>query len=194
MPADGNQCTSDVCTAGTPSNPPVAAGAACSQGGGSLCNGSGACVACLAATDCPGVDDECQARTCTGGACGVSFTPAGTPLQSQTAGDCEANVCDGAGNAVVANDDTDLPNDNNPCTGDTCSVGAPVFTSSPAGTACGAAQVCDGLVKGLRHPGWPQDPWDALRRLVLMMVDPLRPLPPAVRKTAPALALQARAQ
>ena len=55
-----------------------------------------------------------------------------------------------------------------------------------------AASICDGLVKGLRHPGWPLDPWDALRRLVLMMVEPLRPLPPAVRKTAPALALHAR--
>ncbi len=33
-----------------------------------------------------------------------------------------------------------------------------------------AAQVCDGLVKGLRHPDWPVDPWDGLRRLVLMLV------------------------
>ena len=32
-----------------------------------------------------------------------------------------------------------------------------------------AAQVCDGLVKGLRHPDWPLDPWDALQRLVLML-------------------------
>lgn len=33
-----------------------------------------------------------------------------------------------------------------------------------------AAHVCDGLVKGLRHPDWPTDPWEALRRLVLMLV------------------------
>jgi DNA polymerase-3 subunit delta len=33
-----------------------------------------------------------------------------------------------------------------------------------------AAQVCDGLVKGLKHPDWPTDPWAGLRRLVLMMV------------------------
>ncbi|MDE2398854.1 MAG: DNA polymerase III subunit delta, partial [Burkholderiales bacterium] len=33
-----------------------------------------------------------------------------------------------------------------------------------------AASVCDGLVKGLRHPDWPQDPWDGLRRLVLMLL------------------------
>ena len=32
-----------------------------------------------------------------------------------------------------------------------------------------AAQVCDGLVKGLKHPGWPSEPWDALQRLVLML-------------------------
>ncbi len=36
-----------------------------------------------------------------------------------------------------------------------------------------AASVCDGLAKGLKHPGWPEDPWDGLRRLVLMMLQPL---------------------
>ncbi|AKJ26970.1 DNA polymerase III subunit delta [Caldimonas brevitalea] len=34
-----------------------------------------------------------------------------------------------------------------------------------------AAQICDGLVKGLRHPQWPSDPWAALRRLALMTVE-----------------------
>ena len=33
-----------------------------------------------------------------------------------------------------------------------------------------AASICDGLVKGLRHPDWPDDAWAALRRLVLMML------------------------
>jgi DNA polymerase-3 subunit delta len=31
-----------------------------------------------------------------------------------------------------------------------------------------AAQVCDGLCKGLRQPDWPAEPWDALRRLLLL--------------------------
>jgi DNA polymerase-3 subunit delta len=48
-----------------------------------------------------------------------------------------------------------------------------------------AASVCDGIVKGLRHPGWPLDAWDALRRLVLLTVQALRPA------GAPALALDA---
>jgi DNA polymerase-3 subunit delta len=34
-----------------------------------------------------------------------------------------------------------------------------------------AAQVCDGLVKGLKHPDWPSDPWDGLKRLVLMVAE-----------------------
>jgi DNA polymerase-3 subunit delta len=38
-----------------------------------------------------------------------------------------------------------------------------------------AASVCDGIVKGLKHPDWPSEPWDALRRLVLAMLQALRP-------------------
>ena len=34
-----------------------------------------------------------------------------------------------------------------------------------------AAHVCDGLVKGLTHPDWPADPWQGLRRLVLMLAE-----------------------
>jgi DNA polymerase III subunit delta len=37
-----------------------------------------------------------------------------------------------------------------------------------------AASICDGIVKGLKHPGWPTDPWAALERLVLLMVEPLQ--------------------
>jgi DNA polymerase-3 subunit delta len=33
-----------------------------------------------------------------------------------------------------------------------------------------AASVCDGLAKGLRHPDWPTDAWEGLRRLVLLML------------------------
>lgn len=34
-----------------------------------------------------------------------------------------------------------------------------------------AAQVCDGLVKGLKDPHWPDDPWDGLTRLALMVCE-----------------------
>jgi DNA polymerase-3 subunit delta len=52
-----------------------------------------------------------------------------------------------------------------------------------------AASTCDGLVKGLRHPDWPEDAWDGLRRLVLMMLQPLARNAPAT--AMPRLALRA---
>ncbi|MDE2298429.1 MAG: DNA polymerase III subunit delta [Burkholderiales bacterium] len=47
-----------------------------------------------------------------------------------------------------------------------------------------AAQVCDGLVKGLKHPDWPNDPWDGLKRLVLMLVQHTSAAPAAGRGRA----------
>ena len=38
-----------------------------------------------------------------------------------------------------------------------------------------AAHVCDGLVKGLKHPQWPTDPWAGLQRLALLLAGPLQP-------------------
>jgi DNA polymerase-3 subunit delta len=49
-----------------------------------------------------------------------------------------------------------------------------------------AASVCDGVIKGLKHPGWPLEPWDALRRLALMLTQCLA-TPPAPRGKAPVL-------
>lgn len=50
-----------------------------------------------------------------------------------------------------------------------------------------AASVCDGLVKGLRHPDWPLEPWDALRRLVLMMLQAVAATPRGQRPARLAL-------
>src|SRR5262249_17296448 len=74
---DNNPCTDDVCENGVPVSKPAAAGTACAMGG-SLCDGMGACVECLAPADCAGMDDVCQTRTCTQGKCGKSLAPAGT--------------------------------------------------------------------------------------------------------------------
>ena len=43
-----------------------------------------------------------------------------------------------------------------------------------------AAQVCDGVVKGIPHPDWPLDAWQALKRLVLMACE--RFVSPATRR------------
>ena len=34
-----------------------------------------------------------------------------------------------------------------------------------------SASICDGLVKGLKHPHWPDDPWAGLQRLALMVCE-----------------------
>ena len=146
VPVDGNQCTSDTCVNGVPSNPATPLGTPCSQDGGVVCNGMGACVQCLAASDCPGTDTECQARTCTAFTCGFTFAPAGTPTASQTPGDCHRRVCNGSGGVTSAVDDTDVPVDGNQCTGDICTNGVPSNPPSPVGTPCnqGGGTICDG--------------------------------------------------
>ena len=139
---DSNPCTDDLCENGVPVNKPTAAGSVCSVGG-TLCDGKGACVACLAATDCPGTDGACQTRTCAQGQCGIDFAAAGTALPTQTAGDCKQAVCDGAGATTVANDNTDVPDDSNACTDDVCTAGVPSNVNKATGAVCGAGLVCD---------------------------------------------------
>src|SRR5581483_1677628 len=141
-PVDNNACTSDVCTAGAPSNPPVASGTSC--GGGSICDGQGACVACVTAATCPGTDTECHTRTCTGGVCGVHNVTAGTPVITQTSGDCKKSQCDGLGAIAAVADDTDKPVDGNACTQDVCTSGAPSNPPVAAGTSCGTNLLCNG--------------------------------------------------
>jgi DNA polymerase III subunit delta len=41
-----------------------------------------------------------------------------------------------------------------------------------------AAHLCDGLIKGLKHPDWPTDPWEGLKRLALQVMQALLPQHP----------------
>ena len=70
----------------------------------------------------------------------------------------------------------------------------PLFTEAALAQLLHAAQVCDGLVKGLKHPDWPLEPWDGLKRLLLMVLQSTS-APPAARRggravVVPRLALQ----
>ena len=153
LPVDSQTCTKDVCTGGVASNPPVAVGVACSEGSGILCDGAGKCAACLIATDCAGVDTECQQRSCTAGVCGVTFTSLGTALTTQTASNCMKAVCDGAGGITAQNDDTDLPDDNNVCTSDVCTSGVPSHANAANGASCGGTLAClNGVCAGCGQP------------------------------------------
>ncbi len=40
-----------------------------------------------------------------------------------------------------------------------------------------AASICDGVIKGLKHPDWPLDPWSALKRLMLLVMQQVTSAP-----------------
>ena len=69
----------------------------------------------------------------------------------------------------------------------------PLLTEPTVAQLLEAAHVCDGLVKGLKHPDWPLDPWDGLKRLVLMTVQGMATPPSAgrTRRVMTRLALSA---
>jgi len=146
LPDDGLQCTDDLCVAGTPANQPSPQGTPCTENGGALCDGAGSCVQCVVASDCPGVDTECQARTCTANICGFFFEAFGFAVSGQTAGDCQVEVCDGAGGVVPIPDDGDIADDGLQCTDDFCVGGVPSTVFSLPGSPCdeGGGTECDG--------------------------------------------------
>lgn len=124
---NGKQCCSNVCT-------------------NRQCTAGGPVSACTTATECPGVDTDCQMRTCIGGICGVDYAPDGFPVIEQIAGDCQQNVCDGSGGIATIPDDFDNPISANDCMFGICIDGTPSDTPRPIGEQCSTngGFVCDG--------------------------------------------------
>jgi hypothetical protein len=89
---DGNECTRDLCAGGMATHT-VNLGTRCANGT-KFCDPSGACVDCLAPTDCPGVVTECFRKQCIGGHCSTGPRPSGD-LCNQL-----GDQCDGNGNCV----------------------------------------------------------------------------------------------
>lgn len=144
-PNDSNPCTTDGCNEGSTSFTDVDPGIGC--GTGLICDGSGACVGCLTPNDCPGADDECQARTCSPqGTCGYAFTAQGTPVAAQTDDDCRENVCDGSGGTTWQNDANDAPVDPDGCSTVSCDNGTAIYSSQGTTVRCGVGDAfyCDG--------------------------------------------------
>jgi DNA polymerase-3 subunit delta len=52
-----------------------------------------------------------------------------------------------------------------------------------------AASVCDGVIKGLKHPEWPLDPYAALKRLVLLVLQQVVSTPGGRAAAAPKVQL-----
>jgi hypothetical protein len=143
LPVDGNPCTTDECSGGTPAHHPVGAGTGC--GGAMVCDGANRCVQCVSTANCPGTDTECHTRTCIDGQCGVSNSSAGTVTTAQTPGDCKRHQCDGQGGVTDVADNADVPVDGVACTLDVCTGTTPSNPPAPSGTGCGGTSVCDGM-------------------------------------------------
>lgn len=66
----------------------------------------------------------------------------------------------------------------------------PALSSHDVAALVEGASVCDGIVKGLKHPDWPTDAWEALRRLALMLMQRVLPAPRDPRSMPLPLALR----
>lgn len=118
-------------------------------GGGSHCTNARQCCSgictnrqcepeiapeCVTATDCPGIDTECQMRTCSGGFCGTENTVAETP--------CSSGVCDGNGQCVECVTGTDCAS--GVCTNSQCEP--EVAPDCATDADCADGEVCQGDV------------------------------------------------
>jgi hypothetical protein len=109
---------------------------------------------CRVDADCPRPSVACVSASCASGVCVDVPEDAGRSASIlQQPRDCHRLLCDGKGGTVNVVDDTDTPNDNNPCTEDTCQDGSAVFL--PLGrwenvTGCDVDFACDGAGKCLK--------------------------------------------
>jgi hypothetical protein len=148
LPKTATDCDEELCNGGVPSNPPRDIDVSCGPGKARFCDGAGVCVECNNPTTCPGLDNDCQVRSCTAHVCGITFTPVGTPRAQafQTNNDCLVVVCDGAGSSAPPKaDDTDLPDDGNACTKDICTAGVISHSFEAINTACGNNSACNAV-------------------------------------------------
>ena len=142
---DGDPCTLDLCEPTGCANPPTPAGGACPTG---VCDGSGACVTCVDDTQCAGdlrcdpvagacvgcvapsdCDDAdlCTADTCVAGACAYELEAEGTS--------CGAGVCDSTGACVACLSDTDCGGATPLCgAAGTCEEGVRLLTAGWLGS------------------------------------------------------------
>ncbi|MFO0757983.1 MAG: proprotein convertase P-domain-containing protein [Byssovorax sp.] len=148
---DGNPCTLDSCdNGGNPTHEPVPAGELCGVLHGAVqpqCDGKGRCENCNTTSDCEG--RECYVVACIDRVCENSYAPSGTPATVQKAGDCKRATCGSQGEVASEDDDTDVPDDGNPCTDDACTMGVAIHPDRSAGADCGTSSdgdpmTCDG--------------------------------------------------
>jgi hypothetical protein len=124
-------------------------------GGGSGANGGGgagggvACTTANAATACND-NNVCTVDTCNAGKCVNTNQPDGlVPGYTDNPTDCIEDRCVGGQPMDDAPDDTEVPDDNNECTNQSCSGGTVQTQNVNNGTPCGNGLSCnDGVCDG----------------------------------------------
>ncbi len=142
-PAPGTACLTVDCN-GCCSTKPAAAGTACTDHGGKLCDGSGKCVACGQPSDCAAPATACITNTCVSSACGTTNAASGTACSDNV-----GKVCDGSGKCAACLAATDCPAPTTACKITACDPNAHTCgtTNVAKGSACSDSNgvVCDGL-------------------------------------------------
>jgi len=143
-PDDGNECTTDLCEGGEPVHEPAPVSTACTDGG-NVCNAAGDCVECANDDDCADFPvRNCYVPVCDSGECVEALAEEGTiATGADVAGDCRSPVCGSSGSYTNEIDDEDVPDDENPCTVDSCMDGYAMHVPADTFTSCGdGGEVC----------------------------------------------------
>jgi hypothetical protein len=143
-PAQASSCIANTCSSFTCGTSILAAGAACSDNGGTVCDGHGVCIGCLGVSDCPVPTTACVIAACTGSACATSNAALGTACT-----DNGGSFCDGAGACVGCNTVSDCPTPASACVTASCDAASHTCKTADAlgGTVCTDAggTVCNGM-------------------------------------------------
>jgi hypothetical protein len=161
LPPIKGACTDSACDQGIPGFPPKGVGVMCAEGGGSFCDGAGACVECILDVDCP--SGVCQASACAPAKCddgvknqGEGDVDCGGPCPAKCPtgkscgvdGDCVGALCSAGVCAPTCTDglsnqgesDVDCGGPCSPCTvGELCAAPADCSTGSCVAGACACA-------------------------------------------------------
>ena len=155
---DGNPCTIDACEAGVGSHEPVE-DEQCTVGGSEGTCQQGMCVVPCEETDTCDDAKPCTLDSCdlaAGGICAHQPNH-GALVEDGIDDDCLQLVCN-QDMAVPVAQDGEIPDDQNPCTIDSCVDGAPSYQPN-TGASCGGTQKCNdqgqcvGCLDGTDCPG-----------------------------------------
>ena len=104
---DGNTCTTDGCSAGSPTHTPVTPGTACTgPNGAKVCGPSGVCVECVSGTNC--ASGVCKTNICVAAQCNDAVKNG-----NETDVDCGGGSCPPCGFNKICGSDND-------CVGQSC--------------------------------------------------------------------------